>query len=76
MSPIAPRHTAEGARADQSNVNLGRYDTILMGNFFAYPEFKQKFGDYYEGVGEWQVNGPWQVGLSMGSTVGGIFGES
>ncbi|KAK7967966.1 Major facilitator superfamily domain- general substrate transporter [Apiospora aurea] len=50
------------------------YDTILMGNFFAYPEFRQKFGDYYEDVGEWQVNGPWQVGLSMGSTVGAIFG--
>ncbi|KAK8065125.1 hypothetical protein PG997_011872 [Apiospora hydei] len=50
------------------------YDTILMGNFYAYPEFKQKFGDYYEDVGEWQVNGPWQVGLSMASTVGAIFG--
>ncbi|KAK8113373.1 hypothetical protein PG984_013899 [Apiospora sp. TS-2023a] len=49
------------------------YDTILMGNFYAYPEFKQKFGDYYPDVGEYQVNGPWQVGLSMASTVGGIF---
>ncbi|KAK8058124.1 hypothetical protein PG994_008572 [Apiospora phragmitis] len=48
--------------------------TILMGNFYAYPEFKQKFGEYYEDIGEWQVNGPWQVGLSMASTVGGIFG--
>lgn len=56
-------------------MKLVRYDTILMGNFFAYPEFKQKFGDYYPDVGEWQVNGPWQVGLSMGSTVGAIFGR-
>ena len=45
-----------------------------MGNFFAYPEFQQKFGEYYDGIG-WQVNGPWQLGLSMASTVGGIFGE-
>ncbi|KAK8031323.1 hypothetical protein PG990_001057 [Apiospora arundinis] len=50
------------------------YDTILMGNFFAYPEFKQKFGDYYPELDDYQVNGRWQLGLSMASTVGGIFG--
>ncbi|EMR72447.1 putative mfs sugar transporter protein [Eutypa lata UCREL1] len=50
------------------------YDTILMGNFMAYPEFQQKFGGYYgEEIG-WQISGPWQTGLNMASTVGGIFG--
>lgn len=51
------------------------YDTILMGNFFAYPTFQQKYGQYYgEEIG-WQVSAPWQTGLSMASTVGCIFGE-
>ncbi|KAL2291397.1 hypothetical protein FJTKL_12803 [Diaporthe vaccinii] len=50
------------------------YDTILMGNFFAYPEFQRKFGSWYGGDVGWQVSGAWQTGLSMGSTVGGIFG--
>jgi SP family general alpha glucoside:H+ symporter-like MFS transporter len=51
------------------------YDTILMGNFFAYPTFQQKYGKYYgEKIG-WQVSAPWQTGLNMGSTVGAIFGE-
>ncbi|KUJ08799.1 sugar transporter-like protein [Mollisia scopiformis] len=50
------------------------YDTILMGNFFAYPSFKEKFGSYYGGTEGWQVNAPWQTGLGMASTVGCIFG--
>ncbi|KAJ5873384.1 uncharacterized protein N7473_013257 [Penicillium subrubescens] len=50
------------------------YDTILMGNFFAYPTFNQKYGHYYgEEIG-WQVSAPWQTGLNMGSTIGAIFG--
>lgn len=51
-----------------------RYDTILMGNFMAYPEFQQKFGSYYGDEIGWQVSGPWQTGLNMASTVGGVFG--
>lgn len=50
------------------------YDTILIGNFFAYPEFAKKFGDYSEKSGDWQVSAPWQTGLNMASTVGAIFG--
>lgn len=45
-----------------------------MGNFFAYPEFAKKFGDYYGEEDEWQVSAAWQTGLNMASTVGGIFG--
>ncbi len=51
------------------------YDTILMGNFFGYPTFQQKYGEYHGGDIGWQVSAPWQIGLSMGSTVGAIFGE-
>ncbi|KAI0602461.1 sugar transporter-like protein [Biscogniauxia sp. FL1348] len=50
------------------------YDTILIGNFFAYPTFQRKFGDYYGPDVGWQVSGPWQTGLNQGSTAGAIFG--
>ncbi|KAJ5625334.1 hypothetical protein N7510_001643 [Penicillium lagena] len=50
------------------------YDTILMGNFFAYPTFRQKYGHNYGGKIGWQVSAPWQSGLNMASTVGAIFG--
>ena len=51
------------------------YDTILMGNFFAYPRFREKYGEYTGEEHGWQVSAPWQTGLSMASTVGCIFGE-
>ncbi|KAK4237895.1 sugar transporter-like protein [Achaetomium macrosporum] len=50
------------------------YDTILIGNFFAYPEFAKKFGVFYGGTTGWQVPVAWQTGLNMSSTVGAIFG--
>lgn len=52
------------------------YDTILMGNFFGYPEFKKKYGQDYGGDIGFQVSAPWQSGLNMGSTVGAIFGKA
>jgi SP family general alpha glucoside:H+ symporter-like MFS transporter len=50
------------------------YDTILMPNFFGYPEFAKKYGEYFGGDLDYQVSGPWQAGLNMASTVGAIFG--
>lgn len=49
------------------------YDTILMGNFYAYPTFKRKYGEYYPGVG-YQLSGAWQVALMNGSCAGMIIG--
>lgn len=49
------------------------YDTILIGNFYAFPAFQQKYGTYYEGVG-WQLSAPWQAGLSNSAGVGSFFG--
>lgn len=50
------------------------YDIVLMGNFFAYPQFVRKYGHDYGGSAGWQVSAPWQTGLNMASTVGTIFG--
>lgn len=52
------------------------YDTILIGNFFGYPQFAMKYGHNYGGSIGWQVSAPWQTATSMGSTVGTVFGMS
>ncbi|MCJ1256302.1 hypothetical protein MMC24_004123 [Lignoscripta atroalba] len=49
------------------------YDTILIGNFYAYPMFKQKYGTYFPGVG-YQLTAAWQAGLSNAAGVGAFFG--
>ncbi|KAJ5675293.1 uncharacterized protein N7477_005227 [Penicillium maclennaniae] len=50
------------------------YDIILMGNFFGYPSFQHKYGQYYGEKLQWQIPARWQTGLNMSSTVGCIFG--
>ena len=51
------------------------YDVVLMGNFFGYPTFQKKYGEYYGEKLGWQVPARWQTGLNMASTVGCIFGR-
>ncbi|KAH8654877.1 general substrate transporter [Ilyonectria robusta] len=51
------------------------YDQILVQSFYAYPQFQLKYGEYV-GVGStgYQINAPWQAGLSNASGVGAFFG--
>jgi hypothetical protein len=58
------------------SVVMEGYDTILIGNFFGYPEFQKKYGMDYGGTVGYQISAPWQTGLGMASTVGAIFGIS
>jgi hypothetical protein len=58
------------------SVVMEGYDTILIGNFFGYPEFQKKYGHDYGGTTGYQISAPWQTGLGMASTVGAIFGVS
>lgn len=50
------------------------YDAILIGNFFAYPQFVKKYGSYYESIGDYQLSGAWQVGLNNAAQIGPIIG--
>lgn len=45
------------------------YDSALMGNFFAYPSFAQKYGSYDQDHG-YVVETRWQTGLSVASLLG------
>ncbi|KAK0100515.1 hypothetical protein ONS96_007789 [Cadophora gregata f. sp. sojae] len=49
------------------------YDTILIGNFYAYPQFAKKYGTYFPGVG-YQLTAAWQAGLGNASGIGAFFG--
>ncbi|KAK9242915.1 hypothetical protein V1506DRAFT_494758 [Lipomyces tetrasporus] len=49
------------------------YDTSLIGNFFAYPSFAKKYGEYFPGVG-YQLTAAWQAGFSNATGVGSFFG--
>lgn len=52
---------------------MDSYDTQLMGNFYAMPEFQRQFGEKV-GNGSYQVSATWQVRLSMAGNVGNIIG--
>ncbi|KAK9326350.1 general substrate transporter [Lipomyces orientalis] len=49
------------------------YDTVLIGNFYAYPTFARKYGTYFPGVG-YQLTAAWQAGLGNASGIGAFFG--
>ncbi|KAH6953617.1 hypothetical protein HG530_013018 [Fusarium avenaceum] len=54
------------------------YDTNLLSNFFAYPSFLIKYGNFVGVSPEvptgYQLTAGWQAGLSQGGGVGSIFG--
>ncbi|KAK4902575.1 hypothetical protein LTR27_000512 [Elasticomyces elasticus] len=50
------------------------YDVCLINNFYAFPQFNQKYG-VYDAVSEtYQVPARWQAGLSNGANVGEMIG--
>ncbi|KKK15250.1 hexose carrier protein [Aspergillus ochraceoroseus] len=49
------------------------YDTNLIGNFYAYPEFKEQFGQYYPNKG-YEIPQAWQSALGAGGNAGCILG--
>ncbi|KAF7557172.1 hypothetical protein G7Z17_g953 [Cylindrodendrum hubeiense] len=49
------------------------FDTILLGNLFAYPPFQKKFGQL-QPDGSYELTAAWQSGLSNGTLCGQILG--
>lgn len=46
----------------------------MIGNFFAYPSFAEKYGQYIDNKGQHQLSAAWQATLGNASTVGCFFG--
>lgn len=57
-----------------ASIIMEGYDVVLIGNFFAFPQFTRKYGQDYGGRIGWQISAAWQSGLNMSSTVGAIIG--
>ena len=49
------------------------YDVVLMGSFYAFPAFNEKYGSL-QPDGTYSLTASWQTGLSMAMNVGQIFG--
>ncbi|KAK5717592.1 hypothetical protein LTR17_015945 [Elasticomyces elasticus] len=50
------------------------YDVCLINNFYAFPQFNQKYGVYDAVTDSYQVPARWQAGLSNGANVGEMIG--
>ena len=50
------------------------YDTLLLANFFALPQFNQKYGTYDVATKSYQISAAWRSGLTNGASVGEILG--
>ncbi|KAL2106096.1 hypothetical protein VUR80DRAFT_7303 [Thermomyces stellatus] len=50
------------------------YDTNLMSNFYAYPSFREKFGDQIDENGEPLISAQWQTIINNCGQAGSIFG--
>ena len=50
------------------------YDTLLLSNFFALPQFSEKFGKIDVKTGKYTISAPWRSGLTNGAAVGEILG--
>ncbi|KAI3394273.1 hypothetical protein diail_2976 [Diaporthe ilicicola] len=50
------------------------YDTALMPQFYGYPSFQKRYGEFFPEINEWSLTGAWQAGLSNAQAVGVIFG--
>ncbi|KAJ8098983.1 major facilitator superfamily domain-containing protein [Lipomyces tetrasporus] len=52
-------------------ITMEGYDTILLGSFYGFPSFVQKFGTL-QPDGTYSISAAWQAGLSNGAQVGEI----
>ena len=50
------------------------YDTLLLANFFALPQFNRKYSTYDPKTGDYQISAAWRSGLTNGAKVGEILG--
>ncbi|KAK9250025.1 general substrate transporter [Lipomyces tetrasporus] len=56
-----------------SAIIMEGYDTLLLGSFYAFPAFNEKFGTL-QPDGSYVISAAWQSGLSNGGQVGQICG--
>jgi SP family general alpha glucoside:H+ symporter-like MFS transporter len=38
--------------------------------FISLPQYRERFGDYYPNIDQWQIPAKWQVGFALGPSLG------
>lgn len=57
-----------------STVIMEGYDVTLIGNFFGYPEFRKKYGEYLNERSGYQISSQWQQAFNISSAFANILG--
>ncbi|TLD17935.1 uncharacterized protein PgNI_02340 [Pyricularia grisea] len=57
-----------------STVIMEGYDVTLIGNFFGYPEFRKKYGEYLNERSGYQISSQWQQAFNITSAFANIIG--
>jgi SP family general alpha glucoside:H+ symporter-like MFS transporter len=52
----------------------GYYDLAVLGAFISLPQYRERFGDYYPDIDQWQIPAEWQVGFALGPSLGNWIG--
>lgn len=50
------------------------YDVSLIGNFYGYPRFREKYGEYLDEENGWQVSAEWQTRIQCLGAFANIIG--
>jgi SP family general alpha glucoside:H+ symporter-like MFS transporter len=50
------------------------YDVTLLGSFYGYPTFRQKFGQYFDAKDGYQISSAWQSGFNASSAIANVIG--
>ncbi|KAH8721891.1 general substrate transporter [Ilyonectria robusta] len=57
-----------------TTVIMEGYDVTLIGSFYGYPTFKQKYGTYLESTGDKQISAEWQQKFNCLGALANIIG--
>ena len=50
------------------------YDLAVLGAFISLPQYRERFGDFYPDINQWQIPAEWQVGFALGPSLGNWIG--
>ncbi|RFU36206.1 hypothetical protein B7463_g84, partial [Scytalidium lignicola] len=67
-------HAVFWAIAMSFTIVMEGYDTILIGSFFAYPQFKKAYGTWYPDLHDYVISAKWQNAIGAAAASGQVVG--
>lgn len=50
------------------------YDLAVLGAFISLPQYRERFGDFYPDINQWQIPAEWQIAFALGPSLGNWIG--